>query len=72
MNKAPTKAIQFAGRARIGVSFEFFPPKTEEMEKSLWEPSRASAPSRPISFPSPMAPAARHASARTPPCVAFC
>ena len=37
MNKAPTKAIHFAGRARIGVSFEFFPPKTEEMEKTLWE-----------------------------------
>jgi methylenetetrahydrofolate reductase (NADH) len=37
MNKAPTKAIHFAGRARIGVSFEFFPPKTEEMEKALWE-----------------------------------
>jgi methylenetetrahydrofolate reductase (NADPH) len=25
------------GRPRIGVSFEFFPPKTEEMEKNLWE-----------------------------------
>ncbi len=37
MNKAPTTAIRFAGKARIGVSFEFFPPKTEEMEKSLWE-----------------------------------
>jgi methylenetetrahydrofolate reductase (NADPH) len=37
MNKAPTKAIHFAGRERIGVSFEFFPPKTEEMEKALWE-----------------------------------
>ena len=24
-------------RARIRVSFEFFPPKTEEMEKTLWE-----------------------------------
>ncbi len=22
---------------RIRVSFEFFPPKTEEMEKTLWE-----------------------------------
>ena len=37
MNKAPTKAIHFAGRARIGVSFEFFPPKTEDVEKALWE-----------------------------------
>jgi len=24
-------------RARIRVSFEFFPPKTEEMEKTLWD-----------------------------------
>src|SRR5476651_2062814 len=24
-------------RAPVRVSFEFFPPKTEEMEKSLWE-----------------------------------
>ena len=23
--------------SRIRVSFEFFPPKTEEMEKNLWE-----------------------------------
>jgi methylenetetrahydrofolate reductase (NADPH) len=26
-----------AGERRIHVSFEFFPPKTEEMEKTLWE-----------------------------------
>jgi methylenetetrahydrofolate reductase (NADPH) len=26
-----------AGRGRIRVSFEFFPPKTAEMEKTLWE-----------------------------------
>jgi 5,10-methylenetetrahydrofolate reductase len=25
------------GARRIGVSFEFFPPKTEEMEKNLWD-----------------------------------
>jgi methylenetetrahydrofolate reductase (NADPH) len=25
------------GQRRIGVSFEFFPPKTDEMEKNLWE-----------------------------------
>ena len=24
-------------RAPVRVSFEFFPPKTEEMEKTLWE-----------------------------------
>jgi methylenetetrahydrofolate reductase (NADPH) len=44
MNKAPTTAIRFAGRARIGVSFEFFPPKTGEMEKSLWEAIERLAP----------------------------
>src|SRR5262249_38877030 len=26
-----------AGRGRIRVSFEFFPPKTAEMEQTLWE-----------------------------------
>ena len=26
-----------AGHRRIAVSFEFFPPTTEEMEKTLWE-----------------------------------
>jgi methylenetetrahydrofolate reductase (NADPH) len=31
------RASRFAGAGRIRVSFEFFPPKTEEMEKSLWE-----------------------------------
>ena len=36
----PSRASRFvhADRgARIRVSFEFFPPKTEEMEKTLWE-----------------------------------
>jgi methylenetetrahydrofolate reductase (NADPH) len=47
MNKAPTTAIRFAGRARIGVSFEFFPPKTAEMEKSLWEAIERLAPLEP-------------------------
>jgi methylenetetrahydrofolate reductase (NADPH) len=35
-----TRASRFVGRSgrgRIGVSFEFFPPKTEEMEKTLWD-----------------------------------
>ena len=32
------RARRFAGvRPHIGVSFEFFPPKTAEMEQSLWE-----------------------------------
>jgi methylenetetrahydrofolate reductase (NADPH) len=47
MNKAPTTAIRFADRARIGASFEFFPPKTEEMEKSLWEAIGRLAPLEP-------------------------
>ncbi len=34
----------FTSRARIGVSFEFFPPKTEEMEKTLWESIERLAP----------------------------
>jgi len=32
---------------RIGVSFEFFPPKTEEMEKNLWEAISRLAPLSP-------------------------
>ena len=32
---------------RIGVSFEFFPPKTEEMEKNLWEAVARLAPLSP-------------------------
>ena len=32
---------------RIGVSFEFFPPKTPEMEQSLWEAIERLAPLAP-------------------------
>jgi len=32
---------------RIRVSFEFFPPKTEEMEKTLWESITRLAPLKP-------------------------
>jgi len=32
---------------RIRVSFEFFPPKTEEMERSLWETIKRLAPLSP-------------------------
>ncbi len=35
------------GDRRIGVSFEFFPPKTEEMEKTLWEAITRLAPLAP-------------------------
>jgi methylenetetrahydrofolate reductase (NADPH) len=34
-------------RARIRVSFEFFPPKTEEMEKTLWDSIERLAPLAP-------------------------
>ena len=29
-------ALRFSGMEGIGVSFEFFPPRTEEMERTLW------------------------------------
>jgi methylenetetrahydrofolate reductase (NADH) len=35
------------GQRRIGVSFEFFPPKTEEMENTLWEAITRLAPLKP-------------------------
>ena len=35
------------GAPRIRVSFEFFPPKTEEMERTLWESIERLAPLRP-------------------------
>lgn len=38
MNAIPTeRRSRFAGGSRIRVSFEFFPPKSEEMERNLWE-----------------------------------
>jgi methylenetetrahydrofolate reductase (NADPH) len=40
------RASRHAG-VRINVSFEFFPPKTEEMEKTLWESIERLAPLRP-------------------------
>ena len=39
--------IDTHGERRIGVSFEFFPPKTEEMEKNLWEAITRLAPLAP-------------------------
>ena len=41
------RASRYVGGPRIGVSFEFFPPKTEEMEKTLWESIERLAPLRP-------------------------
>jgi methylenetetrahydrofolate reductase (NADPH) len=44
-----TRASRFVGAAarKIRVSFEFFPPKTEEMEKTLWEAIARLAPLAP-------------------------
>ncbi|MBS0521683.1 MAG: methylenetetrahydrofolate reductase [NAD(P)H] [Proteobacteria bacterium] len=45
-------AAEFPARApqRLKVSFEFFPPKTEAMERSLWEAVTRLAPLRPSFF----------------------
>ncbi len=47
---APTRASRWATAGqprRINVSFEFFPPRTEEMEKQLWEAIERLAPLSP-------------------------
>lgn len=41
------RASRFLGGPRIRVSFEFFPPKTAEMEQTLWESVERLAPLRP-------------------------
>src|SRR5262252_1926830 len=41
-----SRFIQSGGR-RINVSFEFFPPKTEEMDKTLWDSITRLAPLKP-------------------------
>jgi methylenetetrahydrofolate reductase (NADPH) len=43
----PSRFVKASNARRIGVSFEFFPPKTEEMEKTLWESITRLAPLRP-------------------------
>jgi methylenetetrahydrofolate reductase (NADPH) len=44
----PPRASRFQHRGRhVHVSFEFFPPKTEEMEKTLWEAVSRLAPLSP-------------------------
>jgi methylenetetrahydrofolate reductase (NADH) len=50
MDAALPRASRFvhaAGERRIRVSFEFFPPKSEEMEKTLWEAISRLAPLAP-------------------------
>src|SRR5580658_1825585 len=47
---AEARRSRFVGGGRdIRVSFEFFPPKTEEMEKTLWEAIERLAPLAPSS-----------------------
>ena len=41
------RASRHVGAPRIHVSFEFFPPKTDEMERTLWESIERLAPLRP-------------------------
>jgi methylenetetrahydrofolate reductase (NADPH) len=43
----PSRFVGTGGERRIRVSFEFFPPKTEEMEKTLWESVTRLAPLKP-------------------------
>jgi methylenetetrahydrofolate reductase (NADPH) len=41
------RASRHVGAPRINVSFEFFPPKTDEMERTLWDSIERLAPLRP-------------------------
>jgi len=41
------KPSRYVSRSRLKVSFEFFPPKTEEMEATLWESVERLAPLEP-------------------------
>jgi methylenetetrahydrofolate reductase (NADPH) len=43
----PSRFIHSRRERRIGVSFEFFPPKTPEMEQTLWDSITRLAPLRP-------------------------
>jgi methylenetetrahydrofolate reductase (NADPH) len=43
----PSRFVEAGGKPRIRVSFEFFPPKTAEMEQTLWEAINRLAPLKP-------------------------
>jgi methylenetetrahydrofolate reductase (NADPH) len=43
----PSRFVQGGGPRRVNVSFEFFPPNTEEMERNLWEAITRLAPLAP-------------------------
>jgi methylenetetrahydrofolate reductase (NADPH) len=47
MNARLSRFVHDGGKCRVRVSFEFFPPKTAEMEATLWESITRLAPLRP-------------------------
>lgn len=47
MSSSAYKASRYVSRSRLKVSFEFFPPKTQEMEATLWESIERLAPLEP-------------------------
>src|SRR5215208_5596395 len=47
MSTTPLRASRVGAAGRIRVSFEFFPPKTAEMEATLWEAITRLAPLQP-------------------------
>ena len=47
MNARASRFVHAGGDSRMHVSFEFFPPKTAEMEATLWESITRLAPLRP-------------------------
>src|SRR5262245_53844933 len=46
-NARPSRVVGTGDQGRIRVSFEFFPPKTEEMERTLWDSITRLAPLSP-------------------------
>src|SRR5438477_8246415 len=47
IDTAPERRSRLVGDGDINVSFEFFPPKTEKMEETLWNAIRRLEPLRP-------------------------
>jgi methylenetetrahydrofolate reductase (NADPH) len=47
LQERPSRFVAERARSRIHVSFEFFPPKTEEMERTLWDSITRLAPLAP-------------------------
>ena len=47
MRTPESSSLTAAGRGRLKVSFEFFPPKNEEMERQLWQALQRLAPLNP-------------------------